>query len=166
LSTQITFVVMGQLALVGLVIVAVATRIYQRERARLEMQQRLIERFTSAAELQQFLETEGGRRLLEMLDPVRTLDPVRRGPSGPRNIYVVQAGVILGAVGAALLLLVVLRPLLGGAIAAEDAPAILVAAIMVLALSGGLLLAATVARRLARSWGLEHPHPPAEEDRR
>ena len=158
MSTQITFIVMGQLALIGLVIVAVATRAYQRERTRLEMQQRLIERFSSAAELQQFLETDGGRRLLE------TLDPVRRGPSGARNIYVVQAGVILGAVGAALLLLVLLRPLLAGAVEAEDAPAILVAAIIVLSLSGGLLLAATMARRLARAWGLEHP--PAEEDRR
>jgi hypothetical protein len=150
-------IVLGELALIGLVIFVVAVRAYQREQARLEMQRRLIERFATAAELQQFLETDGGRRLLE------TLDPTRRGPSGARNIYIVQAGVILGAVGAALMLLVVMRPLLAGAVEPEDAAGILVAAVIVLALSGGLLAAATVARRLARSWGLERP---AKEDRR
>jgi hypothetical protein len=158
LTTQIASIVLGELALIGLVIFVVAVRAYQREQARLEMQRRLIERFASAAELQQFLETDGGRRLLE------TLDPTRRGPSGARNIYIVQAGVILGAVGAALMLLVVMRPLLAGAVEPEDAAGILVAAVIVLALAGGLLMAATLARRLARSWGLEPP--PAEEDRR
>ena len=157
MTTQIASIVLGEMALIGLVIFVVAVRAYQRERTRLEMQQRLVDRFSTAAELQQFLETDGGRRLLE------TLDPTRRGPSGARNIYVVQAGVILGALGVALLLLVALRPVLAGAIEAEDAPGILAAAVVVLCLAGGLLLAAMVARRLARSWGQEGP--PAGEAR-
>ena len=40
LTTQIASIVLGELALIGLVvIVAVTVRLYQRERARLEMQE-------------------------------------------------------------------------------------------------------------------------------
>jgi hypothetical protein len=76
-TTQIAFIVLGQLALIGLVIVVVATRLFQGEQARLAMQQRLIERFNTPAELQQFLDSDGGRRLLETLDPVRRGLPAR-----------------------------------------------------------------------------------------
>jgi hypothetical protein len=157
-TTQITFIVLGQLALIALVVVLVSARLRDRERMRMEMQGRLIDRFASPAELQQFIESEGGRRLLE------TLDPARRGPSVARIVVFVQAGLLLGAVGAALLLLVLLRPFLAGALEAEDTSGILVAAIVVLSLAGGLLLAAAVSRRLSRRWGADRP--PAEEDQR
>jgi hypothetical protein len=157
MTTQIAAIVVAELVLIGVVVLVVAARLRERERVRLEMQGRLLERFGSPAELQQFMESEGGRRLLE------TLDPTRRAPSAARNVVLVQAGVIVGAVGVALLLLVALRPLLAGAIEAEDAPGILAAAIVVLCLAGGLLAAAAVSRRLARAWSLERP--PAEEGR-
>jgi hypothetical protein len=158
LTTQIAWIVMGELALIGLVIMLVSARLRDRERMRMEMQGRLIERFASPAELQQFMESEGGRRLLA------ALDPARRGPSVARIVVFVQAGVVLGSLGAALLLLVLLTPMLAGAVDAEDASGILIAAIIVLALAGGLLLAAAASRRLARAWGGEQAAP--EEERR
>lgn len=156
MSTQIAAVVLGEIFLIAFVLMLVSARLRDRERMRMELQGRLLERFGSPAELQQFMESEGGRRLLE------TLDPARRGPSVARTVVFVQVGLVLGVLGVALLLIAALRPFLAAAIKAEDAAGIVGTAIIVLALAGGLLLAAAVTRRLARSWGPPEGRPDPE----
>lgn len=143
MSTQIAAIVLGEIVLIGFVILVVAQRIRDREQARLRMQERLIERFATPAELQQFLESEGGRRLLESL--------AGRGQEhvAARATVVVQAALVLGALGAALVLIALGSALFGGLLGREGVAGVLVAAIIVLALAGGLFLAARVARRQA-----------------
>jgi hypothetical protein len=132
MSTQIAAIAIAQIALVGLVIWVVAARLQDRSRQRLEVQARMLERFASPAELREFLESEGGRRLLGALSP--------RTPVAPRLLLTVQAGVVVTILGSGLQITgkYDLQP----------------AGITIVALGLGLIASAVVSWALARFWGL------------
>jgi hypothetical protein len=132
MSTQIAAITVAQIALFGLVIWVVAARMQDRARQKLELQARLLERFTSPDELKEFLDSEGGRRLLGSLSP--------RHNVAPRLLLTVQAGVIVAIVGSGLQIT-----------GQDDLQA---AGITVAALGLGLIASAVVSWLLARSWGL------------
>lgn len=132
MSTQIAAIVLGELALLGLVIWVVAGRMQERARWRMDLQAKLLDRFASPAELQQFLESEGGKSLL------RTLSP--RPSAAPRMLLAVQAGVVLTILGSGL-------QITGNA--DLQAPGM-----AVVALGLGLVASALVSWVLARMWGL------------
>ena len=132
MSTQIAAITIAQIALVGLVIWVVAARLQDRSRQRLELQARMLERFASPGELKDFLESEGGRRLLGALSP--------RTSVAPRLLLTVQAGVVVTILGSGLQITgkYDLQP----------------AGITVVALGLGLIASAAVSWALARFWGL------------
>jgi hypothetical protein len=132
MSTQIAAITIAQIALLGLVVWVVAGRLQDRARLRMEMQARMLERFASPAELKEFLESEGGRRLLGALSPRQTV--------APRLLLTVQAGVVLAIVG--------------GGIRATGKYELDPAGIAVMALGFGLIASAVVSWALARFWGL------------
>jgi hypothetical protein len=132
MSTQIAAITIAQIALLGLVVWVVAGRLQDRARLRMEMQARMLERFASPAELKEFLESEGGRRLLGALSPRQTV--------APRLLLTVQAGVVLAIVG--------------GGIRSTGKYDLDPAGIAVMALGFGLIASAVVSWALARSWGL------------
>ena len=132
MSTQIAAITIAQFAFWALVIWVVAARLQERARLRLELQMRLVDRFASPAELQQFLESEGGKKLLGSLSP--------RQSTLPRILLAVQAGVVLTALGSGFVI--------SGDRDLDRAGGALVA------LGLGLLGAALVSWILARMWGL------------
>jgi len=132
MSTQIAAITIAQFAFWALVIWVVATRLQERARMRMELQMRLVDRFASPAELQQFLESEGGRKLLGSLSP--------RQSTLPRILLAVQAGVVLTALGSGFII--------SGDRDLDQAGGALVA------LGLGLLGSAVVSWILARMWGL------------
>ena len=132
MSTQIAAITIAQIALVGLVIWVVAARLQDRSRLRLELQARMLERFATPAELREFLESEGGRRLLGALSP--------RQAVAPRVLLAVQAGVVLTILGSGLQIT-----------GQHDLQA---PGIAVVALGLGLIASAVVSWLLARFWGL------------
>jgi hypothetical protein len=132
MSTQIAAITVAQFAFWALVIWVVATRLQERARMRMELQMRLVDRFASPAELQQFLESEGGRKLLGSLSP--------RQSTLPRILLAVQAGVVLTALGSGFII--------SGDRDLDRAGGALVA------LGLGLLGSAVVSWILARMWGL------------
>jgi hypothetical protein len=132
MSTQIAAIALGQMALLGLVIWVVAGRMQERARIRMEMQARMLERFASPAELKEFLESEGGRRLLGGLSP--------RLSVAPRMLLAVQAGVVVTMVGIGIQM--------------TGNMDLLSAGIVTVALGLGLIVSTAVAWVLARTWGL------------
>ena len=132
MSTQIAAITLGQMALFGLVIWVVSGRLQERARLRMELQARMLERFASPAELEDFLESEGGRRLLGALSPRQTV--------APRLLLAVQAGVVVTMIGFGLLM--------------TGNKDLLDQGIVIVALGLGLLGSTGVAWILARMWGL------------
>ena len=129
---QVVVLTLGQMAVLSLLIWIVAGRLQDRARLRMELQLRLLERFSSAAELQQFLESEGGRKLLGSLSPRLTV--------GPRLLLAVQAGVVITILGSGLQIT--------GNRELQDP------GIACVALGLGLVASALVSWVLARMWGL------------
>jgi hypothetical protein len=132
MSTQIAAITISQIALLGLVIWVVAGRLQERARLRMELQVRMLERFASPAELKDFLQSEGGRRLLGALSPRQTV--------APRMLLAVQAGVIVTIIGIGVQM--------------TGNMDLLEAGIVIVALGLGLILSTAVAWFLARMWGL------------
>jgi hypothetical protein len=132
MSTQIAAITIAQFAFWAIVIWVVATRMQERARMRMDLQMRLVDRFASPAELQQFLDSEGGRKLLGSLSP--------RQSTLPRILLAVQAGVVLTALGSGFII--------SGDRDLDRAGGALVA------LGLGLLGAAAVSWILARMWGM------------
>ena len=91
MSTQIAAITHQPGRAPGLVIWVVAGRLQERARLRMELQVRMLERFASPAELKDFLESEGGRRLLGALSPRQTV--------APRMLLAVQAGAVITILG-------------------------------------------------------------------
>ena len=129
---QVVVLTLGQMAVLSLLIWIVAGRLQDRARLRMELQLRLLERFSSAAELQQLLESEGGRKLLGSLSPRLTV--------GPRLLLAVQAGVVITILGSGLQIT--------GNRELQDP------GIACVALGLGLVASALVSWVLARRWGL------------
>lgn len=107
-----------------------------------EFHSRLLDKFGSSSDFGQFLQSEGGARLLDTLSAERAVD-------GPRDriLRSVSAGVILAVVGVGLMVVGALIPF-------DDARGFAALGGICLALGIGFLLAAVVTFRLARSLGL------------
>jgi hypothetical protein len=125
-------------------------------RAQAQMQTQLLERLGSSQELLVFLQTETGKRLLEVAPP--SPEP-RRNPIA-RILMSVQVGIILAALGGAFFAT-------SGAYYGTQA-SFQVLGFVAACLGGGFLVSAAATYILSKSWGLlEEPpkrggHPLAE----
>ena len=108
-----------------------------------ELQNKILDKFGTAAELIDYLQTQPGRRLLDA--PV-----IERGSPYSRILGSVQAGIILVLGGAAFLVVTGLAEV-GNA--AEEAGFIFVG-VLTLALGIGFLISAYAAHVLSKSYGL------------
>ncbi len=117
-------------------IVWFATREKQAKvQARTELHKHLLDKFGSGTELAQFLDTEGGRRMVEDLGTDR-VSPKER------TLKRVVAGTVLTCLGAGLLILNSIF---------KEAELVMTGGIL-LALGIGFLIAAFVTLRLSKSW--------------
>jgi phage-related protein len=112
-----------------------------------EVHTKLIEKFASGQDFNAYLQSEGGRRLLEWTPPVT--DTPARGLPNPlgRIFWSLQAGMVLLLVGLGLLLL-------RGQMAASDVPPLLVSGTLGVTLGGGFILSALVSFGLSKHLGL------------
>src|SRR5262245_46938992 len=108
-------------------------------KARSEFYNRMMDKFGASRELVEFLQTEGGLRLLE------TFSTERVGPMD-RILGSIQKGAILSIVGLACLLL--------GWKYRFDEDVFTVIGALVLALGAGFLVSAGISYRLSKGWGL------------
>ncbi len=116
------------------VIVWLGTREKQaRVKARTELHKHLLDKFGSGTELAQFLETEGGKKMIEDLG---------KGDVSPkeRTVRPMIAGTVLTCLGVAFLVLTYREPDL------------VIAGGIVLAIGIGLLIGAFVTLRLSKGW--------------
>ena len=107
-----------------------------RVQARTELHKHLLDKFGSGTELGQFLETEGGKKMIEDLGTDR-VSPKERA------LKHVVAGTVLTCLGAGFLILMYKEPDLvipGG---------------ILVALGSGFLIAAFVSLRLSKSWAAD-----------
>ncbi|MCD4749787.1 MAG: hypothetical protein K8R59_10485 [Thermoanaerobaculales bacterium] len=104
-----------------------------------ELQNKVIDKFGTAPEALQYLESKAGARLLET---------AAAGPTNPRMriLFSVQSGVILAALGVGFLLVRGVMP--------EGADAFSMVGILALCLGVGFLVSAVIAHYLSKSWGL------------
>ena len=107
-----------------------------RIQARTELHKHLIDKFASGTELAQFLETEGGKNVIEDLG--RGERHVRTRALAP-----MIAGSVLTCLGAAFLLLAFWQP------------GLVIAGGVIFAIGVGFLIGAVVTLRLTRSWEAE-----------
>jgi hypothetical protein len=129
--------VAGQFLLAGVIVLVVARRIEQKAALRAQLELKLIERFSSARELEEFLSTDAGKRLLG--------GHQKRGGS--------HLGKIVGAIQGGIVLLALGLGMLGiAAFLGHKVPVAI--GILILALGTGVLVAAAVGRRLIRDWAL------------
>jgi hypothetical protein len=130
----VPFAVVGEFALIGLVIWIFARRQEQSARIRAELQLKLLERFTSVRELEEFLQTEAGRRLL----------PAASGRGLARVALTAQIGVAICVLAVGIIT----------AAAFLGVKGMFAAGLMVMTAGLGLLAAAFLGHRLVRAWGL------------
>lgn len=130
---------LGLFIMIGWVVWVSAQRRQAKVRAQTELNNRLLERFGSAAEFVEFLQTEEGRRFLGSLS-MENLSPVQR------ILRSVQTGVILSIAG--------LGGLLLARVSGLDGKAFIIIGTTALALGIGFLVSAAVSYRLSKSWGL------------
>lgn len=115
-------------------------RLREFNRAQIDMQQKLLERFGTAPEMRQFLESEAGRRFLETTAK-ETTNPYARMLSS------VQTGILTLLVGAAFM---ASRHLLGN----DGADGFTFLGILALLVGAGFLISAGAVYVLSRAWGL------------
>jgi len=108
---------------------------------------KLIEKFASGQDFNAYLQSEGGRRLLEWTPPVT--DATSRGLPNPvgRIFWSLQAGLVLLLMGLGLLLL-------RGQMAAKDVPPLLIFGTLGVTLGAGFVLSALVSFGLSKHLGL------------
>ena len=104
-----------------------------RVKARTELHKHLLDKFGSGTELAQFLDTEGGRRMVEDLGTDR-VSPKERA------LKLMVAGIVLTCLGAGFLVLM------------YKTSALVIPGGILLALGIGFLIAAFVTLRLSKSW--------------
>ena len=115
-------------------IVWLGTRARQaRVQARTELHKHLLDKFSSGTELAQFLETEGGKKMIEDLG---------KGDVSPkeRTLRPMIAGTVLTCLGVAFLVLTF------------RVPDLVIPGGIILAIGIGFLIAAFVTLRLSKSW--------------
>jgi hypothetical protein len=132
--------VAGEFALIAIVVWVVARRAEQKARLRAELQMKVLDKFNTVRELEEFLKTDLGRRFLISYSP-----PAR--PPLARVALTIQIGVGACVVAVCGLIL--------GAIVQERE--VLAVGLVALTIGLALLAAAFVGRRLIRAWGLGGP---------
>jgi len=145
---------MGAVGGIGfIVVVAWIIRIFQTNRRilklagmQMEVQNRLIDKFESADDLRNYLDSEGGQQLLKV-------SPVDKATPYGRILGSIQAGVILTLGGAAVFLV---RNHVPGDQGEEFAMMFLGA--LGIAIGLGFLISAIAAFFLSKSWGLINGH--------
>jgi hypothetical protein len=112
-----------------------------------ELHSKLIEKFASGQDFNAYLQSDGGRRLLEWAPP--ETDTTSRGLPNPvgRILWSLQAGIVLLLVGLGLIAL-------KGEMAATDAPPLLVFGTLGLTLGIGFILSALASYGLTKHLGL------------
>ncbi len=115
-------------------------------RARTEIHNRLVDKFGSAPEFFQFLQTEGGQSFLESVT-------VEQSTAAERILSSIQKGILLTLLGLGLLLLGIL---LAGRIGEGQTPLYILGVIAV-SLGVGFLVSAGISFRLSKAWGLVAP---------
>ena len=130
---------LGLFTMIGWIVWVNARRRQAKIQAQTELNNRLLEKFGSAAEFVDFLQTEEGRHFLGSLS-MEGLSPAER------ILRSVRTGVILSVAGLGGLLLSRLSGL--------DQRAFIIIGITALALGIGFLVSAAVSYRLSKSWGL------------
>jgi hypothetical protein len=131
--------ILGEMAFAAFVIWVLVRRFQEKARLRMEMQAKLIERCSSAEELERFLASEGGRRLLDNLSSGRASSPAWA------IVATVQVGVVLLVLGFGILYGVGIEKI------DDDFTS---GGIVILALGVGLLIASEFSQRLSRRFGL------------
>lgn len=134
----LVFLILGQMAFVGWILRLALTYIQERARRRAELQVRVLDRFASAAEFLEFLNTGPGRRFQEALSG-------RRGSQARLLVGAICAGIVLTFLGVGLLFV---------HLKIGRDPDILLFGVVTLAVGLGFLVAAPVSHGLARRWGL------------
>ena len=128
-----TLVPIVAFALIGFIVWLITRAKQARVQARTELHKHLLDKFGSGTELAQFLETEGGKKMIEGLE---------KGDVSPkeRTVRPMIAGTVLTCLGVAFLLLTFREPNL------------LIAGGVVSAIGIGFLIGAFVTLRLSKSW--------------
>ena len=111
-----------------------------------ELQNKLIDKFETAEALQTYLESEGGRELMQS-------SPIEKASPYGRILGSIQAGVILTLGGLALFLV---RNHVPGE--ADETFAMMFMGALGIAIGVGFLISAAAALYLSRSWGLINGH--------
>jgi len=112
-----------------------------------EVHTKLIEKFASGQDFNAYIQSEGGRRLLEWTPPAT--DTTSRGLPNPigRIFWSLQAGLVLALMGVGMLLL-------RSHMTANDAPPLLVFGTLALTVGAGFILSALISYGLSRHLGL------------
>ena len=112
-----------------------------------EVHTKLIEKFASGQDFNAYIQSEGGRRLLEWTPPAT--DTTSRGLPNPigRIFWSLQAGLVLALMGVGMLLL-------RSHMTATDAPPLLVFGTLALTVGAGFILSALISYGLSRHLGL------------
>lgn len=140
----VTFI-LGQLAFFGFIIAVFAASRVKKAQIKSEERLRILERFNSAEELNEFLKTDNGRDLLQVF--------ASSAASRPNPQYAILAAVALGV-------LTLFGGLAFGALMFflgpqdELAGVLPVVAVLLLTCGFGVVVAAVVSLFLARSWNL------------
>ncbi len=137
-STFVALVSLGALALIGWVFWLDVKRRQAVIHAKSDLQNRLLEKFSSPQDVAQFLQTEGGRRFLQGL----TTDSRH---AGKRILTAIQVGVILTCLGVASI---------GLGATYGDHPGGVVVGTLILAVGVGFLVSAGLSYWLSRKWGI------------
>ena len=111
----------------------------------IKLHERLLDKFSDAAEFAKLITTDAGQRYLSSM----TLEPMR--PHG-KVLRAMQAGVALLCLGSGLALLDQFFP--------HEERALLIAGVLTLSIGAGFLLAAFISHRLSASWGLYNGDSP------
>lgn len=112
-----------------------------------EVHTKLIEKFASGQDFNSYIQSEGGRRLLEWTPPAT--DTASRGLPNPigRIFWSLQAGLVLALMGIGMLLL-------RSHMSVSDAPPLLVFGTLGLTVGAGFILSALISYGLSRHLGL------------
>ena len=127
--------------LVGWIAWIVSRRGQERIRGQLELQRQTLQRFSSAAELVAFTQTESGKRFLDSL-------ATEHGSHVARILGSTRMGIVLILLGAGLLIVSLLKP---------ELEPLLYFGVIGIMLGLGFLASAWASYRLARGWGLMPP---------
>jgi hypothetical protein len=137
---EVTLIFLALFVLAGWFFWLDAKRRQSRVQAQADMQNRLLDKFTSPQDVGQFLQTEGGSRFLQGLT-------TNGRHAGRRILTAMQIGVILTLLGLAAIGL-------DAAYATRNGHPGAILGTLIVALGVGFLVSAAVSYKLSKAWGL------------